>query len=155
MPSAFQLTFAGVPFALDSATLVRAETTPRTTGTGMYTEDENYLTRFQPLPDFIDELDRMIPFRYREDFAYHPDVHDPALAGIAHAKGMRNPADVRAMIGEFYYPPTASRWSIFRGLATSSQVARMREATGGFHNAGTFVVSSVPAYSRFPADYVV
>lgn len=153
MADAFELSYAGVGFSLDAATVVRADQTPRTKGTNSYAVDGGADVRnHQPLADFIDELDRIMPFRYIHDFDYpspSPRIDSLALKDIDDAQ------DVKARIGEFYYPSTAAKWSVFRGLATSTQLKRMMVATNNGASAASFVIQSKPLGAVGTTNYRV
>lgn len=153
MADAFELSYAGVGFSLDAATVVRADQTPRTKGTNSYAVDGGADVRnHQPIADFIDELDRIMPFRYIHDFDYpspSPRIDSLALKDIDDAQ------DVKARIGEFYYPSTAAKWSVFRGLATSTQLKRMMVATNNGASAASFVIQSKPMGATGTTNYRV
>lgn len=83
----------------------------------------------------VDELDRMSPFVYSTDFKSPLSGNDQ----FSYSVGIRT--------GEYYYPATASRWSSFRGLAMSSQVAEMRNQVGN-SCLGTFKVVQIPDSPR-------
>lgn len=123
----YQLTYAGVPFTLDVARVVKMgfeKSTPDVDG-------PSAPQKHQPLSDLVDELNRIIPFCYMQDFTSSSDFPDRNLSAIASLPHMSDPVpEIR--IGDWYYPSTASHWSVFRGLATSSQVKEMLNQTRGY-----------------------
>ncbi len=126
MAFSYLLDYAGVPFCLDEGKVFRMSMKPPST------EVESSLgpKKYQPLSDLIDELDRLLPFCYLDDFG--PQVEElghnlNALAVQQYSNKFPNP---QVKIGDWYYPSGATRWSVFRGLATSSQVSAMMLAVG-------------------------
>ena len=125
----YLLTYAGVPFVGDASTLVRmvhkhAE---------METPEHLPPLKHQPMEDLIDELDKRMPFGYLQDFslpAGYPGRNTGALANTQNPDPQPNP---EVHIGDYYYPYGAGRFSVFRGLATSSQVKAMLAATTGIN----------------------
>lgn len=134
-----ELTFAGIPFVLNEARVVRAAG-PKPHE--IEAADQLPPRKYQPLADLCEELDRLLPFKYLSDFSY-PDAysdHQDSLARRWRGAKWPNPS---IRLGEWFYPSTASRWSVFRGLATSSQVKFMLKATGGYRS-DTFVMQAEP-----------
>ena len=83
--------------------------------------------KHQPLADIIEEIDRLVPFDYMKDFGPPPSYPGYSLGEIATRSQICLPSSIR--IGEWFYPRTASLWSVFRGLATSTQIKAMLAAT--------------------------
>ena len=143
-----QLTFAGISFVLHEAKAYRMAS-PKAHEIkegGLPT-----LRKYQPLVDLVEELDRILPFKYLQDFS-HPNVysdHQDSLARRWRGSSFPNPS---IKLGEWYYPTTASRWSVFRGLATSSQVKEMLKVTGGYRPA-TFVMQAEPLGPGFVSPH--
>ncbi len=145
MAFVYDLTYCGIPFISDAATSFQM---PGIGDTGQPPGNLPAPADQQALPDLIDELNRLIPDRYLQDVIGEdpPDFPFDALARrtpVAH----RPPPDVR--IGEWFYPTGASRWSVFRGLATSSMAKAMLSATLGKANpstglGGTFIMQAIP-----------
>lgn len=135
----YDVTFAGVPFCLDVAKVIRMDLRhPKV-------EDEEQLPprKHQPLADLVEELDRLMPFLYLQDFSLPSSYPGRNLGAIAYRDPIGPNPSPQIKIGDFYYPPTACRWSVFRGLATSSQVKAMLAATNG-RNPATFKMQIVP-----------
>lgn len=122
----YQLTFAGVPFLLNSARVFRLP--PSASQSTEAPADQTTVRKHQPEGDLIDELNRSLPFQYLQDFA------PPAMAWQRNTNALANSfksdhqPDTHVRIGDWYYPNNASRWSVFRGLATSSMVKAMQDA---------------------------
>lgn len=133
----YGLEFAGIPFVLDQAQVYRTPT-PGETGLD---KGQLPLKKHQPECDLIDELDRLIPFEGMRDWSYPSYFQGKNLSKIAR----RTDSEKRycPKIGDFYYPTTMSRWGIFRGLATSSQVKAMLAQTAGLTH-GLFTMRSAP-----------
>ncbi len=122
----FLLTFAGVPFIQDNMTdaLRLLPSVP----TASYSR---LLKQQQPEADLIEEIDRKIPFRHLADFAAvnnWPNRFTDALAISWPLGPMPGP---QVQIGDWYYPTCATRWGVFRYVATSSMTKAMLEATRG------------------------
>ncbi len=117
----FEVSYAGVPFLLDFARKVRV---PSNYDHEIEESEQTLPRRFQSYADLIDQLDRMLPFQYLKDFGFSKSFLGRNISSVA-----RNPEDEcpdpSIKINDFYYPNTASRWSVFRGLATSTQTKAM------------------------------
>lgn len=128
MPTiSYSLTYAGVPFITNAAKLVRL---PVYRDQQFTPEEHEPPRKHQPLVDLLDEVNRVLPSFYLQD--YVPPPEDPgrnqdALARRRHAR--RDPPLVR--VGEWHYPTGTSRWSVFRMLATSNMYKAMLAATTG------------------------
>ena len=143
----FDLTFAGISFVSDVARVIRLGS-----NLAKEQEDESQIPprKHQPLVDLVDELNKMIDDRYLNDFAL--DGYNRKTDALAKNVGpIPNPR-----IGDFYYPTGATRWSVFRGLATSKQVKAMQDATvGGI--AALFAMQQVPTgpNANLTASYTI
>jgi hypothetical protein len=86
----------------------------------------------------------MLPFQYLKDFGFSKSFLGRSISSVA-----RNPedeaVDTSIKINDFYYPNTISRWSVFRGLATSTQTKAMLKIceipTNKF---STFIMKCIP-----------
>lgn len=137
-----QLTFARVPFCLDAAKVFRM-----TAARPDYEAQEDTALVFppdkhQPQADLIDEIDRLLPFKYSEEMGRLGAYAGRNLGALARSLEEKVAPDNTIRIGEFYYPTGASRYGIFRGLATSTQVKQMLAATRGLVP-GLFVMRAV------------
>jgi hypothetical protein len=95
------------------------------------------------LTDFIDEINRLMPYQYLSDFQF-PSFPSRNILGVAMTDESRQPTPM-IRINDFYYPNNATRWSVFRGLATSSIVKKINEAVASSNGQtyGTFKINSV------------
>lgn len=138
----FEVSYAGVPFLLDFARKVRV---PSNYDHEIEESEQTLPRRFQSYADLIDQLDRMLPFQYLKDFGFSKSFLGRNISSVA-----RNPEDEcpdpSIKINDFYYPNTASRWSVFRGLATSSQVKAMLAISQYTADKfATFIMKCVPS----------
>src|SRR5689334_2481248 len=123
-PLKYDLTFADVPFVSDVARTVRMGFNHSAVQAGE--EDQLPPRTQQVLPDLVDELNRILPFDRLCDVSLPSSYPGRNLGAIANLWSY----DARNLkIGEYYYPTNARRWSMFRGLATSSMVKAMLAAT--------------------------
>lgn len=124
----YSLTYAGVPFVSDTAKIIRKGPLGIPPG---QVDEQDPIRKQQPEVNLVDEINRIIPFHNLDDFRLPTPYAGRNLGAIAidsHAgQGRSTPYEVK--IGEWYYPAGATRWSVFRGLATSSQVKAMLAAT--------------------------
>lgn len=133
----FTLSFGGVLFVSDTAKIFR-----------LFDLDKDMdevlpmARKQQPLVDLIDEVNRMIPFDYQQDFDYPDIVYSRTLNQLAQHITFTPPIKV----GDWYYPNTARAWSVFRGLATSTQVKQMtnKSATGSTLSPQAFIMNANP-----------
>src|SRR5437870_5768917 len=102
-----EITFAGIPFFPDEARIVRLDVK------GLSSAVVSPPRKFQPLEDLVDELNRRLPFEYGRSVAGRQPTPSQSLAGIANKP--RFAPTLR--IGDWYYPPTATHWSLFLALA--------------------------------------
>lgn len=131
----FQLTFAGIPFVTDDGVQVPIVfPDPEVGGEVMDPKGHDCAC------SLMEQVDRMIPFHYLQELQNNPHFPGRNLGEIAYSESR----DVKIRVGDWYYPTTASRWSVFRGLATSSQVKAMLATTGGYLPK-TFVMKVVPS----------
>lgn len=136
----FQLTFAGIPFCIDTAQIVRM----RQPQSDMENKKLLPATKFQSEVDLIEELDRILPFTYMNDFAYPDTYPGRNLGAVAHRSEIKEkPGPTR--LYQWYYPTTASKWSIMYGLASSSLVKQYRDATQGGRTPATFIMKAEPS----------
>lgn len=140
----FWLSFADIPFALDYARTARMSQ-----GGHAAVTDLNNSPPYdqQPFTDIIDELNRIIPSEYLQDFAMPSAYPGRNLGAIARRERPQQFPTPQVRIGDWYYPTTMSRWSVFRGIATSSAVKAMLLATEGYRQE-TFVMKAVPSGPR-------
>lgn len=135
----YLLEYAGIPFCLDFGRVIRVGKN--------YAAGEDLVNLpprdQQPLDDLVAELDRLMPFRYLNDFGLPPDYPGRGLVGVARCLPYGPLPNPQIRIGDWYYPWGACRWSVFRGLATSTQVKYMLAATGGYRPA-TFSMKCEP-----------
>lgn len=134
----YNLTYAGVPFVSNEARVIRLAQEHEEY------EDKHNLPpkKHQPLEDLIDELNRLIPFQYLEDFTLPQDHIGRNLAGMARKRIVGPWPNTQIKIGDWYYPNSASRWGVFRGLATTEMAIAMENATNG--KAATFLMNCQP-----------
>ncbi len=124
----YELNYGYVPFILDTARVVRIkqEIAP--------TEDDYKNTiplKHQPETDIIEEIDRLMAWQYLSDFSLPPTFPGRNLGAIANQNAPDPQPNPEIKLYDLYYPYDASRWSVFRGLATSSMTKAMLEATAG------------------------
>jgi hypothetical protein len=123
----FSLTYQGIPFVSDRATSFRM---PFGQDGGQPYQPPGRLGApedQQAEPELIDELNRIIPELYLQDIAAEEPPKSPQDR-LARRYPLYQP---RVRIGDWHYPVGASRWGVFRGLATSSQAKAMLAATLG------------------------
>lgn len=143
MSFSYALTFTGVPFIEDWGSPL-----PPPEGEAADPVLEDLL----PCPDLLDEIDRLHPFRYGKEWAYPATFlgRNQTSLALPTSPGSDFCPDVR--VGEWYYPFGASRWSVFRGLATSEQV-RLMLLNCGFSR--TVPPSSQTILGLNPGDFVM
>src|SRR5439155_439885 len=112
----FQVVFAGVPFNLDLAKAIRVRSSSN---------------RHQTEVDLVEELNRLLAFKDFNEFAETASYPGRNLGALANLYKPGMAGNMEVGIGNWFYPNGAARWSVFRGLVTSSQVAAMLAATGG------------------------
>src|SRR5437868_4222501 len=115
----FQCSYAGVPLLLNTAKIVKLDFRK-----GEPQGRPESILKHQPLDDLEDELNKLIANNiYLQDYGLVSDSKGrdlDAIAGLTPSNPNPTPNGLR--IGDYYYPPSASRWSVYRGLATSSMV---------------------------------
>ncbi len=142
----FQLTYAGIPFIGDQASVLRM---------GMDSPaDQNEQVqpnrKQQPFSDLIDELNKLIDFKFLSDMGgSRPAGRN--LDALARDLPAAKWPNVDVPIGCYYYPTSAGRWSVFRGLATSSMAKAMLAQTKGMLPK-PFVLKSVPIVPGNPTE---
>lgn len=113
----YLVSYAGVPLLTDQAKIVKLD----------FSKSEaqpSSIIKNQPSVDLIEELNKLIANnKYLQDFALPTDYPGKTLGAIARPTPPEtHPISYNLKIGDFYYPATASRWSVYRGLASSSIV---------------------------------
>lgn len=136
----YLLQFANVPFVPDTGKVVRLAHKHQEVSS---TDQDLAPLKHQPLADLVDELNRMIPFKYLQDFSLPSTYPGRNVDGIAFQPQADPQPNSTLRLFDWYYPYGASRWSVFRGLATSSQAKAMLAATGGYGRA-TFIMGQNP-----------
>lgn len=133
----FSLTFASVPFLNDDA---RSYQFSRGVGE---VEGRSPVRKQQPEGWLWDEVERVLPTEYLQDFTYQQEYPGRNTGSLArHTRFYTDPSD-KIRLGDYYYPVGATRWSYYRGLATSSMAKAMLAATQG-NKPATFTISSEP-----------
>ena len=136
MAFSFELTYAGVGFCLDDAAVFRMEPRGRLPQAG-----HEPVRRYQPATCIRDEIERRFPDLYRQDIDADPlTFRERDSLASPRAEGQDH---LRPRLGDWYYPTSASSWSVFRGWASSTQVKAMVAATGG-SGPSEFVMASTP-----------
>lgn len=146
----YALTYAGVPFCLDQAQVVRID---NTLSYKQEDSEQQYPRKHQPMADLVDELNRIIPFKYLQDFATPDCFSSKNLSAIARYNEVGPMPNTEVMIGDWYYPHSASRWSVFRGLMLSSAVKEVLRITSGRERA-EFLMKCVP-YGKNADSYTL
>ena len=157
----YQLTWGGIPFIQDTA---QSFCLPTQTSQGVYSNPN-----FSPpedqmsLMDLQEELDRLQEFVWTNDFSPADDTQGRNLDDIASRSPSLPKSTPHFKLYDFWYPNTASRWSIFRGLVTSSMARQMVALVGNNAEnfstvAGapqTFVMQSVPISPNSYSNYTI
>lgn len=135
----YEISFAGVPLLTDQALVYRVQPEYNPVEPSELMSP----TKHQPLTDFIDEINRLMPYQYLSDFQF-PSFPSRNILGVALTDENRQPTPM-IRINDFYYPNNASRWAVFRGLATSSMVKSINTAVASSNGQtyGTFKINSV------------
>lgn len=138
MALAYLLSYGGVPFVSD-----RARAFPmRPLQDAELTNDG--IRKQQPEIDLWDEINRLIPKKFLQDYVLPSNYPGRNLGAIARQWQIGpSPMPTEISVGEWFYPNGASRWGIFRGLATSKMVKAMLEVTNGSDPA-TFIMQAEP-----------
>lgn len=144
----YLLTFAEVPFCSDVGAdglfldLIDPD---------MKEDTDVFVRNFQPLPDLMDEINRVLPFQYLHDFT--PPITYPGrnLGAVAKQWQEIQQPSPAVRVGDWFYPNGACRWSVFRGLATSTMAKQMLAITGGTSTA-RFYMRQVPSTPYAAAD---
>jgi hypothetical protein len=132
-----------VPFVADRSKIVRMAY-PGTDNVGRTAPQELPPEKYQSSAYLEDELDRIIDFDYLQDFALPGEYPGLNLSNIAKQWQGSNLPSPDLKLYDWYYPVGAGRWSIFRGLATSSMVKAMLSATTGATKPAQFVMQANP-----------
>lgn len=129
----YELSFAGVPFLLDKSRKVRDESVP------------HFVQEQRTEQDLFDEVENLLPRCQLHDFGPAHEFPGRSLSDLGVANGtVLRPSPDSAGIGDWYYPYGASRWSVFRGVASSSMVKAMLAQTSGGRT-GLFKMKAVPS----------
>ena len=148
----YELSFAGIGFCIDTAKVFRINM--ERTQDFQKTNSLLPTGKYQPEDMLVDELNRILPFDYMQDFSYD-NVASSNIDSVARRRDFRKFPNPDIKIGHWYYPVCASRWSVFRGLATSNQVKQMLAATRG-NVAGTFIINQKPLGAhKLNTDYEI
>jgi hypothetical protein len=142
LSQSYLLSFAGVPFVSDDLEAAQWQIEAFDGEDLSVKLDPKKLPHWsqQPLPDLIDDLERLLPSVYLRDYA-HPKLIGRNVNLLAEQPA-DHPAPHDLRLYDFYYPPSATRWGVFRGLMTSGMVKRVLQTTQG--GAGTFVMRQIP-----------
>ena len=146
----YLLSFGGIPFLSDVAQNAGLRMPPgglqdAVVGGSPHVGDPRILGRKQQSQaDLLEEVDRLIPWDFHREFVYPLGPIGKKLADIAARYPLAQPLFPPIKMGQWFYPTGVSRWSVFRGLATSSCAAAMLDATQG-NKALPFTMMSVPA----------
>lgn len=151
MAFSYLLEYAGVPFFPDVARAVFPDPT-RAGEPGRIEPDVE--SRFRPEVDLIDEINRKIPFGDLHDFAESNHYAGRNIGPLRTESQRQGNPSATVKIGQWYYPVGASRWSVFRGLMTSSQVKEVLKITAG-RDAATFTMKATPLASTSEAAYTL
>jgi hypothetical protein len=141
--TAFELSFNGIPFFADDAKAYRMPSKV----SDYIGQERSPVQQQQPLENLVEELDRLLPFRYLDDYYEVASFPGRNLAGIARQTVDEYKLNPEIKIGEFFYPNGASRWSVFRGLMTSSQVRALIRTTQLPMTSGSYSTSGQRADS--------
>src|ERR1700761_3055466 len=116
----YNLQFAGVSFIEDVAKSV-ALSFDR--GSPVREEEsQSPIQKFQSNLDLQEEIDRIMPFDFLQDFEFPTGTMGRRGNALAcWSQAIQDPVHINT----WYYPNSASRWSIFRGLATEQMYQQM------------------------------
>ncbi len=132
----FSLTYAGTPFCADDGPTIRL---PIIQDSDRWQDKDKVAVRQQqPLADMLEDVDRLLSLGYLQDFAMPSSYPGRELGGLARLDPDNREPTPQIRIGDFYYPNSASRWSVFRALATSSMAKAMLSATSQGTSPATF-----------------
>lgn len=141
----YTLSYAGIPLLQDQAKVVRM-------GANAGPPRPEPLDKHQPHVDLIDEVNKLIDeYTYLQDYGLRGDPGRNLMA-VARQTIPYNPPTFKVKINDFYYPMGASRWSVFRGLATSTLAKTIIQAlteTGAFSTPGASQ-STLPTWQAAP-----
>lgn len=146
----YEMNYAGIPLLLDWARVVRINFEHSEQ------EDSSQLPprKHQPLTDLIDEVDRILPFFYLQDICPAPAYPGRNVGALARQWNPTGRPSPFVRINDWWYPFGAQRWSIFRGLATSTMVKEMikkvQPITGGGTSPKTFTMKCNPISPNNP-----
>ncbi len=128
MADTFQygLTYAGVPFLGDNG----------------WTFAPDADGAQSPEAAVLLELERRMRPEFLQDF-YLPSYRQGSESDLPMPYDSYPVPSSDLKVGDWYYPNNASRWSVFRGLMTSTMYKTALAATGGYQ-AATFVMKAAP-----------
>lgn len=135
----YELNFGDIPFVSDWGRKIQLNK--------LENDERDFFagSRQQPEPNLLKELDRIIPFRWLQDFAPPSARHGPKLNALATSWNVDpEPKTTSVSIGEWFYPYGASRWSVARFLCPSSFVKDLTTLTKGGLEPKTFKMMNVP-----------
>jgi hypothetical protein len=124
----FALTYAGVPFLVDRASVFLME---QRYGEKNEPTEELPPYKHQPLTCIIEELNRLISRGHLQDWLEDLPKSGKNLMALAVMGDENYLPHPHLRLGDWFYPYGASRWSVFRYLASSTQAKAMLEATQG------------------------
>lgn len=140
-PQQFGVSFQGIPFLCDVAKVVRLAPTPSDTPASEVPAERKH----QPEIDLIDEVNRLIHLGYIEDFGLPPNFPGRNLGALAFHSQTGPKPNPHCKVNDFYYSNSATRWGVFTGLATTTQVKAMLQTVQGVGQ------SQVNPYAPAPA----
>lgn len=116
-----QVLYAGIPFCLDKVVPLRQRLADR----AKLTDGD----RRPPMPEtpevnLIDHLNWLLAPKFLQDYM-PPGQYGGRNIGNVAVPWVTETPNRTVSIGEWFYPLDAARWSVFRGLATSSMVKAM------------------------------
>lgn len=136
----FNLTYAGVPLLSTSAQAIRLPSSAQPIGES---NELSFTNRQQVEPELVSEINRLLELGIIQDNSYPSNYPGRNLSALANQWPIHQWPQFPVRIGDWYYPHGISRWSVFRGLATSSMVQAILSITGG-QSPSPFVMQSAP-----------
>jgi hypothetical protein len=137
---AFNLSFAGVPLCLDGAF---SFCIPNSKDANPVIPDRlKGLLKHEPEVDLMDEIERVAPLLYAEEFSYEDNYTGRNLGGIAHPWNL-TPMKSLIRLGDFYYPTTAGKWGVFRGIVGTKQRDAILNVTQGNSDQELLIYSDI------------
>lgn len=136
----FLLTYAGVPFVSDQGKSLASIMPASKEVKGWM---ESAAEKHQSEQDMLEQINRLIELGLIQDQSYPSNFPGQNLSALAKQWPIHQWPQFPLRIGDWFYPRGMSRWSVFRGLATSSMVQAMLSNTQG-SEPGFFVMQSAP-----------